>query len=121
MYKECMTEAYEEFGLTEEQAKRSLLTFHEFREQLSTQGLKYHPLNQKYPGDSRMRANTQVNKKRLADQTAKREAKRRQSEAAQGAVVTPQLYRAAKQSNKTTRVRLCGNVGALIPHVESIV
>ena len=71
MYKECKSEAFEEFDLTEEQAKRSLLNFHEFREKLSTQGLKYHPKDQRYPGDSRMRPNTQLNKKRLATQLAK--------------------------------------------------
>ena len=120
MYKECKSEAFEEFDLTEEQAKRSLLNFHEFREKLSTQGLKYHPKDQRYPGDSRMRPNTQLNKKHLVTQLAKRNAKRREARAANGRVVTPQIFREAKKTNQSTKRRLCGNLGSLTDHIESI-
>jgi hypothetical protein len=58
MYKECMSEpaALEAFGITPENLKQHpLLTFHEFREKLSTQGLEYNALKNNYPGDSKMR------------------------------------------------------------------
>ena len=67
-----------------------------------------------------MRANTQVNKKRAAATKSKEEAKRRSLQAANGAVVTPQLFREAKRVNKHTKGRLCGNLSSLIPHLESI-
>ena len=67
-----------------------------------------------------MRANTQVNKKRAAALKPKQDAKRRSLQAANGAVVTPQLFREAKRMNKSTKVWLCGNLSLLIPHLESI-
>jgi hypothetical protein len=58
MYKECASEtlAHAAFGINPDEM--DVLSFHDFRDRLSAQGLSYSPVHRRYPGDSAMRAVT---------------------------------------------------------------
>ena len=59
-------------------SRRQLFTdIHEFREQLSDQGLKYDPKFKEYPGDERMRANTKLSAHKRAAVTGSNNVKRK--------------------------------------------
>jgi hypothetical protein len=62
MYKECASEplARAAFGFEPDDEPFQLLSFHDFRDKLSAQGLAYSPLQQRYPGDLAMRAVTRL-------------------------------------------------------------
>jgi hypothetical protein len=64
MYLECAREkkALEAFGIDPAVDLVKILTFHEFCDRLSTQGIKYSPIYCKYPGDYHMRVNTKKSK-----------------------------------------------------------
>lgn len=58
MYKECASKtlAHAAFGINPDEI--DVLSFHDFRDRLSAQGLSYSPVHRRYPGDSAMRAVT---------------------------------------------------------------
>jgi hypothetical protein len=62
MYKECASEplARAAFGFEPDDEPFQLLSFHDFRDKLSAQGLFYSPVEQCYPGDLAMRAVTRL-------------------------------------------------------------
>jgi hypothetical protein len=63
MYKECASEplARVAFGFEpEDPASTEILSFHDFRDQLSAQGMSYSPVRRQYPGDSTMRHVTRL-------------------------------------------------------------
>jgi len=125
MYKECMTEpaALEAFGITpEDQKKHPLLSFHEFRERLATQGLQYNPLNNNYPGDSKMRAVTQQAKNKRARALFDEEPRRRGrpiKENRRAQEVTPEVFSLAKKNK--LKSRLCGDLSHYAQHSQKLV
>jgi hypothetical protein len=60
MYKECASEtlARAAFGINPDEI--DVLSFHDFRDKLSAQGLSYSPVQRRYPGDSAMRPVTRM-------------------------------------------------------------
>ena len=78
--------------------------YHTFREKLAKQLLSYSPLNHKYPGDEKMRANT-------SKPRAKRAASKTTGE------ITLRQIKKAKTRYSTSR--LCGDLGKLCLHVGS--
>ena len=113
IYRECCVEAYGEFGL--EKAPK-LLSFDEFREQLSDQGLKYNPKYREYPGDERMRANTKWEKKKRTNSGLSAN-KRKRKDGVTTAVVTPAQFKEAKRTESS---RLCGDLTKIMKHLNSI-
>ena len=65
--------------------------FHTFRDILSRQMLAYDPRNQVYPGDEKMRAVTEMNKKRRAQHKIVRDGSKS---------ATPEQFRAAKRTKR---------------------
>ena len=124
MYKECVTEtlAKEAFGIARDEVK--LLSFHDFRDKLSGQGLAYTPLNTIYPGDSAMRAVTRMTsaQQKQAYNGGKekrpvgRPKKTRIDDEALP-VVTPRQLKVAKRHK--LKSRLCGDLTAIDHHILS--
>ena len=129
MYKECVTEtlAKAAFGIDKDEVK--LLSFHDFRDKLSGQGLGYDPTNTFYPGDSAMRAVTRLTvaqKKRASNGATitRGRGRPKKSEAsntsiAGGPVVTPDQLKLAKRYK--VKSRLCGDMTAIKHHIKESV
>jgi hypothetical protein len=117
MYLECAREkkALEAFGIDPAVDLLKILTFHEFRDRLSTQGIKYSPIYCKYPGDSHMRVNTK--KSKHVNGTVR---KRGRPKKGQGPVhaVTPDDVREAKRFKMKSR--LCGDLTKITYHLAKI-
>ena len=84
--------------------------FHRFREKLGLQKLRYSPANNKYPGDDKLRASTQLSKKR---RHVLMSPSRSVSSGASG--VSAELL--ADEGNNG---RLCGFLGQLNEHIEAV-
>jgi hypothetical protein len=125
MYKECVSEplARAAFGF-EADDPVDLLSFHDFRDQLSAQGLAYSPVNRRYPGDSAMRAVTRLSmsqqKKayKKKDGVARKPGRPKKDEEAKddAHVVTPKQLKIAKRYK--FKSRLCGDLTAINHHVK---
>lgn len=89
------------------------VSFHRFREKLGLQQLTYSPSDLKYPGDEKLRSNTVLSKKRR--RTILSPNRSAVSSASSSSGVTAEYF--AEESN---RGRLCGFLGHLNDHVESV-
>jgi hypothetical protein len=124
MYKECASEplAREAFGI---ENNADILSFHDFRDRLSAQGLGYSPIHRYYPGDAAMRAVTRLSAKqkkvyRKKDDGARqvgRPKKRAGAEENDAHVVTPTQVKIAKRYKYKSR--LCGDLSAINHHIKS--
>jgi len=81
------------------------MTFYEFRVQLARQMLAYDPKDMNYPGEDKLRCNTQTSKKKR-----KRAKKRKRQDQ-----VTKVQFREAKRGGK--KARLCGDLDNWEHHV----
>lgn len=81
------------------------VSFYQFRVQLARQMLAYDPKNMNYPGEEKLRCNTQKVKKKRAKKR-KRQVK-----------VTKEQYKQAKKGGKKTR--LCRDLTTLEHHIKS--
>ena len=86
--------------------------FHSFRDVLSKQGCRYHPKNQLYPGDERMRAVTQMSSQRRSD---KRKSGVSDIIGDGSGKVTFEQYKEAKRAK-----RFCPDLMKYKVHVKSI-
>ena len=116
MYCEVTREAYTKFGLSVEEAKKCRLEFHEFREQLSLQGLNYNPINKMYPGDKLMRVNTSKPKNTVGGIDSAKKSNNRPKKTSKAKDVTIEQLMDCK---KGARTRLCGDLTKYSSHVKS--
>jgi hypothetical protein len=126
MYKECASEplAREAFGFEPEDPVE-VLSFHDFRDKLSAQGLAYSPIRREYPGDSAMRAVTRLsmsqqkkqfkNKNAVARKPGRPKKDEEQAEK-QAHLVTPSQLKLAKRYK--VKSRLCGDLNAISHHIK---
>jgi hypothetical protein len=115
MYLECIREkkALEAFGIDPKEDIVKLLTFHKFRDRLSTQGLKYSPIYCKYPGDLHMRVNTK--KRKQPDGTVQKRGRPRKGKGVIHAVTPNNVKDAKKYKLKS---RLCGDLSKITHHLK---
>ena len=119
------------FGLTADEAKALSIDFHEFRERLSDQGLRYRPVHKSCPGDEAMREYTSANKKRRAaasvmtnaTKKTKKKAKAAPESVVDAGVNRPtlaQFNRAKKDASgrDSIKTRLCGDITKIFHHID---
>ena len=131
MYKECVSEqlALTAFEIVPED-KLEVLSFHDFRDKLSDQGLKYKPSNRNYPGDSAMRAVTRMSAKQRKKSKGKQNGgaaarkpgrPKKTNEAGKCDetlhVVTPAQVKLAKRYT-VTKTRMCGDLNTVAHHIQ---
>ena len=125
MYIECASEplAMTAFGI--DRAEINVLSFHDFRDKASGQGLAYSPLQRQYPGDSAMRAVTRrsATQRRNSPRKAGRPKKttatastRSSSRSSDAPIVTPQDLKLATRYR--LKSRLCGDLTAFNHHIK---
>jgi hypothetical protein len=133
MYKECAKEplARAAFGIAPRELEPGdVLSFHDFRDKLSAQGLAYSPVNQNYPGDSAMRAVTRLTvakqkENQRHDEGARRAGRPKKNMPGRAtssknknaaADITPEQLKTAKRN--TTKSRLCGDLRQIDVHIK---
>lgn len=90
------------------------VSFHRFREKLGLQMVQYSPSNQHYPGDEKLRANTVLPKKRRRSLLSP-------SRSVAGSAATDTSGVSAEfLAEETNRGRLCGFLGHLQEHIQSV-
>ena len=94
--------------------KTKPVSFHRFREKLGLQMVQYSPSNQHYPGDERLRANTVLPKKRRRPLLSP-------SRSVNSVASTASGISASFLAEESNKGRLCGFLGQLNEHLESVV
>ena len=120
------------FGITGEDTRQAKkLSFHQFRDRLSKQGIAYDPGLRLYMGDERMRKNTNKTKERREGGQKLKTPQHKRARLIRGAlkagrppkddtrcgVVTPEMLKKAKTVLKK---RFCGSLTKYIQHEESV-
>jgi hypothetical protein len=105
IYEECGEGMIEDDWKVELKKKK---TYFEFREILSAQMLSYHPKNQLYPGDEKMRVVTSMPRKGRAKCSKRKE---------EGPIVSLAQLKKAKRYGTS---RLCGPLDKLCNHISHI-
>jgi hypothetical protein len=129
MYKECASEplARAAFGFEPDDEPFQLLSFHDFRDKLSGQGLAYSPLQRRYPGDSAMRAVTRLSMTQQKRMFKNKNEERRkpgrpkkkddeEQDKTNAHVVKPGQLKIAKRFK--VKSRLCGDLTAINHHIK---
>ena len=115
VYQEIVNEAFATFGLSAIEANNARMTFHQFREKLSQQGLEYDPRNCNYHGDKLMRVNTKMSKS-ARDESKTPGSNNRPKKTSKLKTVTEEQLKEAKKGLKT---RLCGDLTKIGVHLKS--
>ena len=100
------------------------LSFHQFRDTLSLQGLHYNPILQQFAGDGQMRVNTKVAKEKrrkclLKEDRRKRGRPNNDDEPIESNIVTPGIFTKARK-NRDLKKRFCGSLTEYVKHESSI-
>ena len=129
MYKEVVEEGFAEFGFDskEEAVKKCMLDFHDFRDQLAMQGLRYNPEDKRYKGDDMMRANTKKRKASLKEGGKRGAGRPRKAVTPDGdsdsdvAMTGAQMATLAQlKRQKRPDGRLCGNLDKYLLHRQNM-